>query len=243
MSLIDGIRKLIHATEARRYESRVAQWMDELGGSEGSSIVLPHVIRRDVVVIADLGGVPGDRRIRLGATVAVPSGLRLPAEDRPDVPGLDEALARAAGSSYVLSCGGETVSCLAALTISRDVLDALIDAVVCVARYDAGLTETLRSLPTAIPLSRHELDPGVQLADGLLIGVREHARCVAQHEGTDLEETGEAKGWAARAGDGALAVTPTRARFTWAGVERDRERLLAGVKALRSLQRVTGPYR
>lgn len=163
------------------------------------------------------------------------------------VAGLDDALARmrATVPKFALACDGAEVTCRIDARLEREGVDAIIDAVVALARYDAGLTETLASLDGATPLTAHELDPGVALGDdALVIGVRGGAQTIAQLDGVPIDTVAaeDAAALTRELGDGELTVTSRSARFTWAGVERDRDRLRAAAAMLRGLVVDGGPY-
>jgi len=177
------------------------------------------------------------------------------------ITGLDDALSRMlqAVDCYALGSDGAKVLCRVGGTVTRDGLEAAVDTVASIARFDDGLAATLYGLPDAQPLRDHELHPGVGFAeDGLVLGVHDRARMVAQLDNFPASPTKAAvrdgvvtaddldvttAELLLAAGDGDLHVTSKAARYTWTHVQRDRERLLAGVKALRSLRPVDGPYR
>jgi hypothetical protein len=183
----------------------------------------------------------------------------------PDAPGsierFEDAVDRLAKvvHNFVIGIDDQRVLARIEAEMDREVIDIAVDAMVALARHDRGLTDTLLGLPEALAMTAHELDPGVQFAaDGLVLGVREGVSSVAQLDGfpakparaevrdgvvTGDELAGETAVLLAAAGDGDLHVTSKAARFTWTHVERDRDRLLAGVRALRSLRPAVGPYR
>lgn len=69
-----------------------------------------------------------------------------------------------------------------------ELIDAVIAAVVALARFDDGLGDTLAALPDASPLHEHDLDPGVVLApDDVHVGVRAGRETIAQLETTALQ--------------------------------------------------------
>jgi hypothetical protein len=184
--------------------------------------------------------------------------------DDPDalavIDGLGDALTRIEErfDGCVLFCDGTRVVCRFAPTPVHDGLSALVDVVVAIARYDRGLSETMLALPDAQPLRGHELDPGVGFPeDGLVLGVRDRECTVAQLDAVPAKPAtarvrdGVVDGdvdvttveLLRNAGNGDLIATSKGARFTWLAIERDRARLLAGVKALRSLRPTDGAYR
>jgi hypothetical protein len=138
-----------------------------------------------------------------------------------------------------------------------DVLDAMIDAVVAVARWDDGFSAALAALPGAEPLVDHELAPGVHFPDGLVLGVRDGETLLAQLDTargsatatvgpggllTDGDLPAACVAALARTGEGTLVAGDNGARFTWAAIERDAARHRAAIEALRALA-AQGPYR
>jgi hypothetical protein len=158
--------------------------------------------------------------------------------------------------NLLLGCDGRTVYARTGDAPDREEIDAIVDAVVAVARWDAGFTEMLAALPGACVVDAPPFAPAVVLHDGIFIG------CCEQLMGVNLKGV-QAAGTAkvvggvvtaqgdlpaacsaalARAGDGKLVVSGRETRFVWAEVERDPDRILAAVEALRTLT-VTSPYR
>jgi hypothetical protein len=138
-----------------------------------------------------------------------------------------------------------------------DVLDALINGVVAVARWDNGFGDALAALPGAERLVDHELAPGVSFPDGLVLGVRDGTTLLAQLDAargsatatvgrsgvvTDGDLPAACVAALARAGEGTLVAGDNGARFTWATIERDPARHRAAIEALRALA-AQGPYR
>lgn len=260
--LLSAIARGLSALGERSEESHLGRELRALGGTAMTSAGPPYIVRRDITVIGEAVHLGGVWHYQLHAQVRVPSSLRFltlrgwDGRPHPALPlelpvdgFLRVALGRACAAERPLAlwCDGEQAVAQAAPSIDRRQLDAVIDALVAVARHDGGLTETLHGLPDAVELTGHELDPGVSFAeDGLLLGVRERARMVAQLDNFPVTGTAQDAPTAAlleAAGDGDLLVTSTAARFTWRGIERDPDRLLAGVRALRSLRAKDGAYR
>jgi hypothetical protein len=208
---------------------------------------------RDVAIEiwAEIGGEALNTILKMKAPVAVPPGptfhMTTSGDSAPpaEIAAAWREAAGKVGHLYV-QCDGNAVGAIVQYPLDADGIAAVADLVAAIARIDGGLGETLLALPGATPLTGHALVPGVVLdADGLVIGVRERSRVVAQlddvrHEGELPASTREL---VARAGDGELLATAEGARFTWRGIERDPARLRAGVDALRSLRGATGPYR
>lgn len=161
-----------------------------------------------------------------------------------EIEGLLEAVRRALAGvgAFAIGCDGKRAIARVP-ECDPEGLDALVEVVVMLARWDRGYAAMLLELPDAMPLTGHDLVPGVAFAaDGLRLGVRDSTRTVAELDGADLADVPAAQTWIARAGSGELGVSPRDARFTWDHVERDPARLMAGVRALRAL-RAGGPYR
>lgn len=160
--------------------------------------------------------------------------------------------------AILLGCNGtRVIARLDQPADTDDVLDALIDVVVAVARWDDGFSDALAALPGAEPLVDHELTPGVHFPDGLVLGVRDGEALLAQLDTargsatatvtatgvvTDGDLPAACVAALARAGDGTLVAGDNGARFTWAAIERDPARHRAAIEALRALA-AQGPYR
>jgi hypothetical protein len=148
--------------------------------------------------------------------------------------------------NVLLGCDGtQVIARIDQEVDTPQLVDALLDAVVAVARWDGGLAASLSALPDAHPLPMSDLAPAVRLLDGIVLGVENRTRLVATH---DLAVAPDAAGSAAchaalaRAGAGRLDLGPTGARFTWTSIERDPARHRAAIEALRALA-AQGPYR
>jgi hypothetical protein len=146
--------------------------------------------------------------------------------------------------------------------VAPSVLEAVIDAVAILARWDDGLSRTLAELAGAPPACDGELDPAVSLdPDDLRLGVWKGRVSIARLDGVRAEpaiarvESGAvavttgvvptaALPFLGRAGDGELTIEPGSARFTWRDIERDPAHLRAAVDALRAATTAAeGPYR
>jgi hypothetical protein len=207
--------------------------------------------RRLPVIVAGLADAPVIARDDEGVTRS-DTLASMPVLDELTVPWL--ALMRA--RHVLLACDGvRAIAWVDEAADTPELVDALIDAVVALARWDDGLAAALARLPDAQALGDGEL-LGVRLPDGVVIGVRD-ARLIAQLDTArgDASATVASGGVTiqgelpiacsaalARAGDGQLFAGKTGARFTWSAIERDPARHRAAIEALRALA-AQGPYR
>jgi hypothetical protein len=178
------------------------------------------------------------------------------------LPPLDELAAPWFGLMHahnvLLGCdGAQVIARIDQEVDTPEILDALLDAVAAVARWDGGLAASLAALPDARPLPMADLAPAVRLADGLVLGVHERARLVATFDlargaavafvergrvSVDGELPAACATALAHAGNGRLDVLSNGARFAWTTIERDAARHRAAIEALRALA-AQGPYR
>ena len=171
-------------------------------------------------------------------------GRRIPALPRSPssqpIPTLDAAW----GDIVVLDapvaivCDGRKVTAWIDRPLTGAALGRVAIAVAAIARWDAGYATVLTALPDAKLVDDVELSPAVGLApDDLRLGLRD-GRTVARAEGATAPA-----GTPTTIAGGELASYDGGVEIVWPGVERDRERLVAAISALRGLRAATGPYR